>query len=750
MFVRVGLLVVFLTAATVGSQPALGGERNMQGTKARVTSTAVVNLTDLAQKPVSSRQTPELRVSHPVQKMDEVTGLPVSHSMPSLTPPAQPADALAPLVASPAPVGSFEALRDSFAVGTSIWYIPPDTHGAVGLDKVMVTLNNNLCIQNKSTGATLSTVSLASFWAATGATDIYDPKVVYDPYNSRWITTALGDPVSANSAILIAVSQTSDPSGSWYLASADADDADTTWADFPCIGFNKNWIGISVNMFTVNSPYNFREGRLLTLNYPSARAGTWDGTIFVGILAGYGGFCFHPAVTYSPKEDTLFCVSHMSSSGATYILSWITGTASDPAGTIGDVKTNGLGAWTQANNSGPEVLPQAPEPSPGEGTRKIDVGDSYIRSRVVFRNGSIYYSQTIGHPAGGAVQRTGVQWTRINRSGDYQEGGRVLDPTATARNGGKWYAYSSIDVNAFNDVLLGFSQFSSAQWPSAGYTFKARGDAAGTMRDPYIFKTGQDYYEKDFSGSVNRWGDFSGTQTDPSDDYHLWTIQEYSRPRVGIGNDAGRWGTWWAKVQPVDPLPIQLASFTATRLRDDEILLEWTTATELNNYGFEVQRAVEGAGGFSTLPGGFIPGHGTTNVPQSYSYIDSDVPKADFYYRLKQIDLDGTVYYYDLAAADLPTGVPSEGEPVAFRLHQNYPNPFNPETRISFTLPSKSMVRLSVFNILGESVQELAREELGAGTHVRTFNGHNLPSGVYLCRIEAGNFRDAVRMVLVK
>jgi hypothetical protein len=130
------------------------------------------------------------------------------------------------------------------------------------------------------------------------------------------------------------------------------------------------------------------------------------------------------------------------------------------------------------------------------------------------------------------------------------QGGRVEDPAATATNGGKWYAYPSIAVNSTDDVVFGFSQFSSAQFAAAGYTYRDHVDAAGTMRDPSIYKAGEDCYSKDFGTGRNRWGDFSHSMTDPTGDCAFWTIQEYAKlsasPTVG-GSDS-KWGTWWAKV----------------------------------------------------------------------------------------------------------------------------------------------------------------------------------------------------------
>ena len=139
---------------------------------------------------------------------------------------------------------------------------------------------------------------------------------------------------------------------------------------------------------------------------------------------------------------------------------------------------------------------------------------------AIFRSDAIWYAQTVGLPAGGpaALTHTAAQWVKLNTSGDALDAGRVDDPAATSNNGGKWYAYPSIAVNMNNDVMLGFSQFSSAQFPSAGYTMRLSTDPPGTMRDPLIAKAGVGFYWKTYGGDRNRWGDYSATQVDPLDD----------------------------------------------------------------------------------------------------------------------------------------------------------------------------------------------------------------------------------------
>ncbi|HKS10952.1 MAG TPA: lamin tail domain-containing protein, partial [Pyrinomonadaceae bacterium] len=507
---------------------------------------------------------------------------------------------------------------------------------AVGLDKVMVMLNNNVVIQDKQTGAQLSLVSLTSFWSSTGATGTFDPRILYDAFNNRWIVAAVSNAQTANSSVLVGVSNSSDPQGTYNLfrfivgcaPGSPGCNAAGEWADFPMIGFNKNWVAVGWNQFTINTQA-FTDGRMLVVDYPALRGGTATATIFSGATAAIGGFCLHPATTFSATEETLYIPTHISSAGATYRLHSLTGTPSAPVFNVDPAnRTRPGGGWTQP---GGDVLPQQCVPGVGEPTqvcpgtiRQVDVGDAFVRSNVVFRNGKIYYPQTIALPTGGITNnsRFVAQWTVLNSDGTFFDGGRVEDATATRINGGKHYAYASLAVNKNNDVLLGFSEFESDDYADSAYAFRLGGDAAGTMRDPVIYKEGEDYYQKTFSGTRNRWGDYSHTLVDPLNDRDLWTLQEYARLRVGTtgtGSNDSRWGTWWAMVNaPAAAGDLLISEF---RLRgpsgaNDEFVeiynpstADFTVTTSDGSAGYALA-ASDGTIRFTIPNGTVIPGRG--------------------------------------------------------------------------------------------------------------------------------------------
>ena len=168
---------------------------------------------------------------------------------------------------------------------------------------------------------------------------------------------------------------------------------------------------------------------------------------------------------------------------------------------------------------------------------------------------------------------------------------------------------------------------------------------------------------------------------------------------------------------------------------------------EVNNYGFEMQKSPNQPNNYQTISNSFVPGHGTTNVPHDYSFTDTTASIGVWYYRLKQIDLDGTVHYSDGILVDVLTDVEESPFPTAYSLNQNYPNPFNPSTTIEFALPNGRYVSLKVFNVLGKEVATLVSSELSAGRHKARLDASDLPSGTYFYRLFVSPVapRDIVR-----
>ncbi|NNG27375.1 MAG: T9SS type A sorting domain-containing protein, partial [Ignavibacteriaceae bacterium] len=191
-------------------------------------------------------------------------------------------------------------------------------------------------------------------------------------------------------------------------------------------------------------------------------------------------------------------------------------------------------------------------------------------------------------------------------------------------------------------------------------------------------------------------------------------------------------------------IPVEFVSFTAES-DEDKVLLKWQTATEINNSGFEVERSHEsGIGSQKNWENiTFVEGSGTTTEVQQYSYSDRIEKPGSYYYRLKQIDFDGTVTYSPVVEVDV-TG------PKEFALFQNYPNPFNPSTSIKFALPKQTEVKLVIYNALGQVVAELINESMEEGFHQIQFAAGDLASGIYYYRLKTSKYSSIKKMLLLK
>lgn len=260
------------------------------------------------------------------------------------------------------------------------------------------------------------------------------------------------------------------------------------------------------------------------------------------------------------------------------------------------------------------------------------------------------------------------------------------------------------------------------------------------------------YYADSVNGISGRWGTIipnlntSGVKRVEQRSLSTGALINFSLSPTGIWNGVSTVNpTGGATALAIENLnlvvPVELVSFSAA-MQNNAVVLNWKTATEINNYGFEIERK-ENGGTYSKIA--FVKGNGTTVTPVVYSYTDNNIQDKNYTYRLKQIDFDGSSTY----SQEINSG----GVTVKnFSLGQNYPNPFNPSTLITYSIPAASKVVLKVYNVIGNEIATLVNEKQEAGTYNVRFalSSDRLASGVYFYKLEAGSFSATKKMILIR
>ena len=193
------------------------------------------------------------------------------------------------------------------------------------------------------------------------------------------------------------------------------------------------------------------------------------------------------------------------------------------------------------------------------------------------------------------------------------------------------------------------------------------------------------------------------------------------------------------------PLPVEMTTFQAVA-SDGQVTLQWRTESELDNDHFVLYKRRVGQEDFHALTE--IPGHGTTSEPHDYQFVDSWVQNGIAYdYQISDVDIAGRETFYEQIVSATPG---RDVIPTEFALHQNYPNPFNPTTTIRYDVKEAGLVSLIIFDLLGREVATLTHEEHSAGSYSTTWDAAGMPSGIYLCKMEADGFAQTRKLILLK
>ena len=378
---------------------------------------------------------------------------------------------------------------------------------------------------------------------------------------------------------------------------------------------------------------------------------------------------------------------------------------------------------------------------------------------------------------GYATSLDGIEWTKdtlhnpiFEPGTDPWEAGGVMACYVMPVSGGYKIWYSGFTTSAINgNVYIGYAtSVDGISWQRDTINNPVLGPGVSGLWDgkwvwyPQVLFIDNMYYMYYAGTNTGYWGTVEvglatstdglvwTKQSDPvlSPSPGMWDGQKVEASSVKLIEDS-LW-MWYsgngaflqlglAISSPFIPIPVELLSFTATSNGKD-VILHWSTATELNNQLFEVQRSFEGCD-FASV--GFVNGKGTTTERQDYTYKDIILADGKYSYRLKQIDYLGRYEYSDVIEIELRIF-------NSYLLEQNYPNPFNPVTTIGYGIKEKSNVKITVINSIGEEVAMLVNEEKESGYHKVEFNAANLPSGVYFYQLKTGSFIEIKKMVLLK
>ncbi|HWB62873.1 MAG TPA: PKD domain-containing protein [Chitinophagales bacterium] len=436
------------------------------------------------------------------------------------------------LVMSPAPTATFNG---TLGDGT---LIPPDIQGATGPTYVMETNNLKFDIYTK-TGTHQTSLSITSFFNATGGNGYFDPHILYDNVYGRFIVCIDGNVSNGHGGLFVAVSKTSDPTGAWWLYSIDDGDGNSSHLlDYPEMGYNNKWVVLTANMFASS---------VISYIYVCDRASMYSGTLgTVHNFTDANAFTWVPAQTYDTSQALEYMVqdANGSSGGNGYMqVGYISGTVASPT-----------------YNAGSNIGINQPwnETSTGAGQKgsnnTLEAGDTRVMNGVPYINGKLWFTHSVFLPSSGTPTHIGVDWWSINPSTlTVSQFGRIADNNSNTN-----YYYPSISVNSAGDALLGYCvSGTDSFYSSAAYSFRAGTDAISTMQSRYIYKNGTAGYYQTLGGGRNRWGDYTGAAVDPTDN-SFWGFG-------GWAYTSTLWGTEIVHVGAAAPITVPpVANFSVS------------------------------------------------------------------------------------------------------------------------------------------------------------------------------------------
>jgi hypothetical protein len=618
--------------------------------------------------------------------------------------------------------------------------IPQDTHGAVGINHLVMTSNSYIRVQNKANCATSTgctggcKIRLNTFFAGVSfggaAPSCFDPRAIYDPFSDRYfILTAVNATNLTNNGFILAVSQTNNPTGSWTFYPIN-DGLSTSWLDYPYLTFNADKIIVTSNSFSSAGAFQNVQIFLFTKSDLTAGNAITMGTNAQTITIASQGGSFCPIADYDAGSTTPFIVQNWNpNSGGFGFTRFSTITGAIPSCTFnGGISFPSTATW--ANAPATNFADQAGT------TNKVANGDTRVQNAMKV-NGAIWFAQTVFLPTA-APDHSAIQWWKISTAGAVSQVGRIDGGT------GSFKYYPSIAADSSGNTLVGYSVSSATSFVGSAYSYRTAADAANTMQVEEVYKNGNAKYFKTFSATANRWGDYSSAILDPvrtATTTSLWTVQAYADlPTTaaspwGAGVDLSN--TQWAKVNNTitgAPLPVKLIDFAASLNEKKKVDISFTITDELNIREYIIEKSKDGIvfeKAFSLPPT-------NQNIQQTIRGVDEKPFLGISYYRLKVVEITGQQFLSKIA--------PIDNKMIAPEFIAMFPNPTKNFIDLRWYIPTKGSMNVEIYNSLGQRIQsQTKRVEEGYYNH--TLNVQTFAKGQYTIVLQVDGWKKSLPFI---
>ena len=422
-------------------------------------------------------------------------------------------------------------------------YIPPDQHCTAGAQHIMGVDNSRLRIWDKN-GNLLRTINANAWYqTALNGPSPFDPKVLYDHFSKRWIMVWLDQSNTIpRGYFLISVSQDSIPIGNWYnyaiKASLNGSTESGTWCDYQGVGFDSQALYITGRMFGFTGGFFGCKIRIIDKTFLYANTAgplNWVDLWSIKDPSNFGitPDGIRPTVIYGNPSQYYFMVHGPFSTNSYVILYKLSNPVTSPVLTGVDIPVT---AYSQAPNA--QQL--------GGGSLSIEAGGSALRNEPTYRNGFLWFV----HPVASGTGYSNISYLKINAATN------AVSEDVSFGADPYYHFYPSIGVDANQNILISYSRSSPNEYIGAYFTYRLDTDPPNTLNGSHVLQAGKANYVKDFGSGRNRWGDYTGTWIDPSDQNNFWTLSQYAE------SPQNTWGSWMANIRLIPFSGARIFSYT--------------------------------------------------------------------------------------------------------------------------------------------------------------------------------------------